>query len=711
MAILGKIRQRSFFLILVIGMALFAFVISGVFNTDSPTGAVENIGAVNGEDIPYAPFSSQVEGLQRAYGGRISNMDVVERVWDQTVRNTILSQQFDELGITIGEEQLIETLATTPGFMDDPTFQNEAGLFDADIYRSWLATTKDDDPQLYAQIEFRQQSIAEGAKENVYFNLAKAGMGATFKEGELEYHLENDKVSLNYVQIPYTSIPDSTVTVSDDDIEKYIKENKEDFKVTESRDIQFVLFEEKPSEEDKEEVRKALEKMIDDRVEYNNVSKLTDTIPGLVNADNPGEFVDDNSEEKFSDKYLFKTQLPATYKEVLFEVAQGEVYGPYLDNDIYKISLIMDSKEITDSVKSSHIIVPYVGSFRAGPSITDTKEQAKKKIDSLYRIVRRSPRRFEEIADAVNSDGTKGKGGDIGWTLYSNINDDSFDRDFSDFIFFDNRIGKMDIVETKFGYHIIRVDDKGKKARAVKFATVTRKVLASEKTVGTLFTEATRFLSDVTEGASFVDKAKENNYLVRPVKNLGVLDANIPGLPNQRKIVRWAFNEDTKIGDVDRFTVDNGFVVAQLTEKTPEGYVSASEGSARVLPVLRKKKKAQIIMANAKETDLSSLATANNVTVRSANAVTLKSPLLSNREPKVVGAAFAMAEGETSTLLEGEEGVYMIEVNKLEVAPAIDSYASYSNKLLTDRRSNVNTKVYDALKERAEIEDNRKEVY
>ena len=231
MAILESIRKRTTILILIIGLALFAFVVSGIFDGGGGGGKVgSSVGEINGE----------VEAASRRYGPQASSMQLVNSVWNQEVRNTILGQQFDNLGIDIQQDQIINFIKMNPSYAQNPQFLDGNGMFDEGKFKEFIATLKTTSPaqfQLWLQDE---QAIVQMAKEQVYFDLVKAGVGATLKEGELDYKLANDKVDIKYVRVPYTSISDSSVSVSKKEIEAYVNSHKKDFKQEKARDIQFV---------------------------------------------------------------------------------------------------------------------------------------------------------------------------------------------------------------------------------------------------------------------------------------------------------------------------------------------------------------------------------------------------------------------------------------------------------------------------------------
>ena len=203
--------------------------------------------------------------------------------------------------------------------------------------------------------------------------------------------------------------------------------------------------------------------------------------------------------------------------------------------------------------------------------------------------------------------------------------------------------------------------------------------------------------------------ATENKFTVRPVNGIKILDESIPGVGNQRPIVRWAFEDDVETGDIKRFNIPGGYVIAQLVTKHKKGLMSVEDASAKVLPILRKEKKAKIIRDRVSASTVEDLAAAENTTVRTATGINMKNPTISGagREPLVVGATFGLNEGETSKLVDGERGVYMIQVTKVTPAIELDNYQAAANRVEQEKSSAVNSKLYNALKEAAEIEDNR----
>ncbi|SFS34443.1 peptidyl-prolyl cis-trans isomerase D [Zhouia amylolytica] len=705
MAILEKIRSRSLILILVIGLALFAFVVSDLFNNNAFSSTKSNVGEINGNPVSREGFAQQVDNLSRQYQGRASTLQIVNQVWNQEVRMTLLEEQFEELGINIEKDQIINVVKSNPQLASNPAFLNEAGVFDAGKFVEYIADLKANNPMAYQQWEMQENALINASKEQSYFNLIKAGVVATIKDGELSYKLENDKVDFKYVQVPYSSIADSTITVTDGEISAYIKDHKKEFEGDASRNIRYVFFEEKASEADVAEIRNEVEALLNKSVVYNNATQSNDTIPGFAELpkDQVAEFVAKHSDVPFDTTYVAKAQLPTQFSDTLFNLGVGEVYGPYKDGETFKLTRMMDKRE-GGNVKASHILIGYEGT---GVNLKEnrTKEEA----EALAKEVLAKVKADEDFA-ALAREYSEDPGSAFSGGTYDNIFPGQMVKPFNDFIF-DNEIGSVDLVETDFGYHIIKVEDK---YNVVQLATISRKVIPSEETSNELYTKATKFEMDAAaDPENFGAVAKESDYTVRPVNSLMALQEMVPGLGEQRRLIQWAFNPETKVGDVSRFDVTGGYAIVQLTRKIKEGLMSVDNARALVAPIIRKQKKAaQIIEANNGKS-LDELASANNVTVKTATDLNMKTPSIAGagREPKVVGTAFAIEEGASSGLIEGENGVYMVQVTKKNPAVELDNYAPYATTQRTTNRGRATGAAFNALRENADIEDNRADFY
>jgi peptidylprolyl isomerase/peptidyl-prolyl cis-trans isomerase D len=259
---------------------------------------------------------------------------------------------------------------------------------------------------------------------------------------------------------------------------------------------------------------------------------------------------------------------------------------------------------------------------------------------------------------------------------------------------------------------VIHIQEQTEREKAVKLATISRAIEPSEKTSNELFAEVTRF-ELAAKDENFSDLAKEGGKEVRPVKEIQQLEENIPGIGAQRRIVQWAFEEDVEVGDIRRFEVPSGYVVAQVTAVNEGGLKSAEAASSTVIPILQKEKKAEIIKDRINGSTLEAIAQNQNVQVNTANAVNRNSPTLPGvgSEPKVVGFAFGLDAGAVSRPVAGEKGVFVVKVLQKNDAPQMESYRPYAAREATARRTTVNTEVFEALEESAEIEDNRARFY
>ncbi|WOD44394.1 peptidylprolyl isomerase [Hwangdonia lutea] len=712
MAVLNKIRQRSLFLILIIAMALFSFVLADLFkNSDALTSKSQNIVAtINGKDITREDFLQKVEIAQKRAGASATNTQVMNSVFEQEVRQAVMETQYENLGISIEKDQMRDLLKTA--MATNPEFLNEAGLFDENKLNEFIANLKELSPQpgfiggqplTFADWVNYEKQLANNALNQNYFNLVKAGLTGTLAEGKLEHKLQGDKVDIKYVQVPYSSVADSTIKVSKSDISDYINKNKKQFEVEASRDIRYVEFKEAATIEDENAIKEELTNLLNDREEYSEGLKANETITGFANTKDNERFVNSNSDIKFDGRFVFKSSLPTAVADSIFNLNEGEIYGPYKDNGYFKISKVAAVKQIPDSAKVRHILIPFLGAQSAAPDVTQTEAQAKATADSLLAVLKSNKSKFGEFVKEFSSDqGSIQNEGRYDWHPYNTMV-----PEFNDFEF-EGKVGDLGVVKTIFGFHIIEIEGQKNKKRAIQVATVARKIEPSEATISKVFRDAANFERKAVEN-DFQEVATENKFTVRPVNGIKALDENIPGVGNQRPIVRWTFEEGVEVGDIKRFTVSNGYVIAQLVAKHKEGLQSVEDASAIAIPAIRKEKKAKIIRDRITVNTLEDLAAAENTTVRTASAVTMKSPTLAGagREPIIVGAAFGLEEGETSDLIDGANGVYMIQVTKVTPAVELDNYQTFANQVEAQKVSVVTAKLYTALKEAADIEDNR----
>ena len=703
MAVLGSLRKNSFVLIAVIGMALFAFVIAGVFDGNS-FQSQEPIGEINGESVSLTDFRRQVELYQKTYN--FNDLQAITTAWDQSVRNELLSQEIEELGIASGKDHLEFFLASNPNFNNDPRFVNDAGIFDLDKFSNFIAELKDFNPEAYLQWSSQEMGFKNQININNYMTLVSSGINSNIFEGKNEFLKSNESVDISFVRIPYASIDDSLVSVSNSEISKYVKDNPHKFEQKETRDFKYVLFEEKPSQKDERELRTKLSEMLVEKEEYNQVSKLNEVVPSFITTTDIEFYLEENSDIPFDTIYRPKGFFPSNHGELIFNLDNNKTYGPYVDGEYFKVSKLLDKKR-NGNARASHVLISYSGAQGSTPQITRTKDEARKEANRILRLARSDSNNFSTLA-LENSDGpSKTNGGDLGF-----FQEGMMAEPFSDFVF-KNRVGRIGLVETDFGFHIIKITAK---EDLVKVATLALRNIPSEKTSDSVFNITSKFEIELSSVGSIDEVSDKFNIESKTLNNISRLDHDLPGIPNQRRLVQWLYNEETSLNDYQRFDVSNGgYIIAQLIDKKDEGLQSNDLALITVLPILQNEKKADIILKNNKGLkSLEELAQNNNTEIINVDAINKNTPIVSQAgyEPGLIGKAFSLELNEVSNLIKGETGVYMMIVDKVNNSSnSPNSFIPYQKQITSKSRSNLDFLIVESLKESADINDNRSAYY
>jgi len=675
MAVLSKIRQRSLLLIVVIGFCLLAFVVGDLINSGGFKQTSKYVGSINGEDISYEDFRAKVDAAEKS--GQGSSIQAVNRVWDQEVSIALLQEQFEKLGVRVGENQIMDALKQSQDIGQNPQFMNAAGQFDVQKFKDFFQSS----PELATALVERENQAALSAKYMIYSTMIKAGFVTTEADGKFQYELEANKVTFDYVAVPYTSVKDSDVPVSDDEIVAYMRKDEKKYKAEETRELQYVVIEDKPSAADEAEVKK-------------NISVLVDS---LKMTSRNQQFVDANSDIKYDSTYIAKKDLPAQFADPLYNLATGEVYGPYVFNGFYAISKSL-GRQSGINAKASHILLSYKGAMRAAPTVTRTKEEAQAKANDLLAQVTANPASFAVLASTNSDDSSSQQGGDLGFFTKGQMT-----PKFNDFVF-GNPIGKIGLVETEFGYHIINVTDK---QDGVRLATIAQRIEPSEETSDEIFAKANKFELEASE-KDLATVAKTMGLTVQPVANVGALDETVGQYTNQRAIVRWAYDKKTNEGDVKRFNVPAGNLIVKLKKINEEGLMPVAQARMAIEPILKNEKKAAKIKGMLSGSTLEEAAKSSKMSIATATDITVQSPNLPGfgSEPKVVGTAFATAPNKVSNVIEGKSAVYKLKTKSIVAAPKLQNHTSYITKLKAQSAA-ASGQIIPALKEKADIEDNR----
>lgn len=693
MAVLSKIRQRSILLIGIIGFCLFAFIIGDIFNQGGFNSQPKDVGSVNGRDIAFEDFRIKVANLEKS-GQAGNGMQVINRVWEQEVTIALLTEEFEKLGIRVSEKHLIEVLKQDQQIGQNPQFLNAAGQFDINKFNEFFKAN----PEGQQYLKDRMKDAELAATYNIYNSLLKGGIYTTNVEGKLKYQMENDKVAFDYVAVPYSSVKDSEVKVTDDEIVAFMRKNEKKWKADESRELEYVVLEDKPSADDEKEVNQSINALRSGRVVYNQNTGKNDSLPGFDKTSDVIKFVNENSDMGYDSTYVAKKDLPAAYADAIFSLSEGKVYGPYRDGDYLKLTRLVGRKA-NASAKASHILISWEGTPVPQQKAKRTKEQAKKVADSLFVQAKENPGSFMMLALTNSDDSSAQRGGDLGY-----FSPGQMVPAFNDYVF-KNPVGSIGFVETQFGYHIINITDK---QDAVRLATVARKIQASDATIDKMYQKAVKFEMEATEG-DFEKVAKAAKITINPVVKVKAMDENFGSAGPQRQIVRWAFDKNTKVGEVKRFEVPNvGNIITRLKKINEEGLMALDEARPQIEPKLKNEKKAAIIRKKLTGNTLEALAKSAGVTVQTVAEISLENAVLPGlgREQKIVGTALALGANKISQPIDGLSGVAVVQTKSIVKSPQIKDYKDFVNKVKSQNAAAANRAI-PALRVDADIEDNR----
>ena len=704
MAAIEKIRRHSGLLIAIIGLALLAFVLQDLFQSQGRNREY-NIAVIDGEKIPYQDFETLKDKNieNRRSSGNLTSAEtysIYNSTLDEMVRKHIMTKEYDAVGMTISSDELYDQfMGENPHEWVVQSFRNADGSFNREMMEYYLQNLNDFTPEARMQWMDFERAVKENCLETKFNNLVKASYFVPTKLAEKYYNNKNTKAAADIIALRYASIPDSTVVITDKDNKAFYEENKYRYETDERRDIEYVVFEIKPSTEDRQEVLKSLHNLK----------------PDFVATDNPINFVNANSDQRYDSTWMSRKDVPQQVEKPIFDNGNGAgyVYGPYEDNNTFNLVRIVDLQERSDSLRASHILISYAGAMRSTDSIT--KEQAQAKADSLLNVLKKNPKNeglFAELAEQFSTDpGSKEKGGDLDW-----FTDGAMVVPFNDFVM-NNPVGTMGVVETVFGYHVIKVTDKTAPQPKARLAFLKHEVTPSTKTYQNVFAEANKFVTENRTYDQFNAAIEEQGLTKRTMPRMNAATYQIAGIDNPREIVRWAFKDDTKVGDISSiFDMDNMFVIAALTNIVPEGFAPLSVVAEQAKYQIMNKKKGEIAVEKMKAcgTDVTRMVNELGAESTSVSDISLDSRVLGNFgvEADVVGTMLGMKDGEEVGPMAGNSSAFIVKNVKITTPEATSDYSD----VMREKTSQFNNKVlggsiYNALKNNAKIEDNRAKFY
>ncbi|MDD3743000.1 MAG: SurA N-terminal domain-containing protein, partial [Lentimicrobiaceae bacterium] len=586
MALIGDIRKRSGLLVIIIGVALAAFVLGDLLSNRRPRQGTNQVGKINGEPILFTDFNQNVEENIEAprMNSNVESLTADEQfqirqsTWDNMVNDVLLAEQVDKLGLTVSTQELDDQIrGKKPHPYIEQSFTDpESGRFDPAMVINFLQNLDNVDPQMRQRYLMIEKAIKEERLSSKYRNLIAKGFYTPKAFAKRDYEARNTKAAIRYYALSYSSIADSLVTLSDKDLKAYYEKNKYRYQQEASRDLEYISFNIVASPRDREKIDREVREL------YKEFQETTQ-VPSFVNF---------TSDEKYDSTWFKRGTLPFQLDSIMFNSSVGTTFGPYVENNMYQMARLIDVQSRPDSLRASHILIAYQGSM-ANPNSKLTKAQADAKADSLLQVVRNNAAKFDELAASdINDDKVAAKSqGDLNWFA-----DGAMVPVFNNAVL-NNRVGDIIKVESPFGFHIIKITGKTTPVNKVRVAIVKRGIEASSQTNQNIYTEASQFAVEAKEG-DFEKLAEEKGYTKRLAERISKDQNSLPGMSQAREVVRWAFDEKRKVGDISPvFEVDGKYIVAKLTEKREKGTPTLEQVKEIIEPLAKREKKAEKIIA------------------------------------------------------------------------------------------------------------------
>ncbi len=698
MAAIGKIRKHYGLLVAVVGIALFAFISGDLFKSCNSRNTTD-VAIVGKEKISYQDYSNLVnmnlENVKAQNGGSLSTEDnytIHANTLEQMVRDIIMKDEYKDLGLVVsGDELFDQFLGEKPNQYVVQSFTNPDGSLNRDLITTYIRDFQTLSPEMKTNWLNFERAIKEDRLNTKYETLLKKGFYLPNKIAARLYADKNDKTSAEVYAVRYNTVADSTVVVSDADSKAFYESNKNKYQTDATRSIDYVIFDIKPSKAD---------------IEYSK-NYVIDLKKDFAEIDNAANFVNANSDIQYDSTWKSRKDVPAELEAAIFDQNNGVgfVYGPYENEGYYNIAKVVAMENRSDSLMASHILVSYANALRS--SETRTKEEAKALADSIFNVVKKDNSKIETLAKSLSDDpSAQTNNGDLGW-----FTDGMMVYAFNEFVQ-DNKVGTVGMVETPFGYHIIKVTDRNEAAPMARIAVLAHEITPSSATYQNVFAEANRFVTENKTAEAFNKAVEEQGLNKRTYPSLRTTTNYITGINNPRQIVRWAFDEDTQVGDMSSiFDLDNMYVVAVLTKAVKEGHTPYEDIAERYEFVIKKEKKGAMLAEQAKAygTDYQKMIDNLKGEKTTVDNVTFEGRGFGNFgvEDKVIGTVIGMKEGEVSEPIVGGNGLFVVKVTKETPASATTDYSS----IVKEQRSRYNNQIlnnaaYSALKDNVKIEDN-----
>lgn len=697
MAAIGKIRKHYVLLVIIIAIALLAFI-GGDFMQSCNRRPETNVATVGKEKITYQDYSNTVnvnlESVKANNGGSLStedNYSIHANTLEQMIREIIMRNEYEDLGLVVsGDELYDQFLGENPNQYVIQSFTNPDGSFNRELVTRYIRDFQTLTPEMKSNWLNFERAIKEDRLNTKYETLLKKGFYLPNKLAARLYSDKNDKTSAEVYAVRYNTIADSTVVLNDGDKKAFYENNKNKYQTEATRSIDYIIFDINPSQTDIEFSKKYVNDLKKDFAEIENAAN----------------FVNANSELPYDSTWKSRKDVPAELEKAIFDDnnSVGFVYGPYENDGYYNVAKLLDVENRSDSLMASHILISYANALRS--TETRTKEEAKALADSIFTIIKKDNSKIETLAKDFSDDpSAQTNNGDLGW-----FTDGMMVYTFNEFVQ-DNKVGTVGMVETPFGYHIIKVTGRNEATPKARIAVVAHEITPSTATYQNVFAEANKFVTENPTAEKFNKAIEEQGLNKRTYPTLRTNTNFITGINNPRQIVRWAFDKNTKVGDMSSiFDLDDMYVVAVLTKTVDEGLTPYEDIADRYEFVIKKEKKGEMLAEQAKTygTDFQKMIDNMKGEKTTVDNVTFEGRGFGNFgvEDKVIGTVIGMKEGEISEPIIGGNGLFVVKVTKETPATTTDYSSIVKEQRSRYNNQILNNAVYSALKDNVKIKDN-----
>jgi len=695
---MGFLRERAGIIVVsVIGFSLVAFLVGDVVRYGGSFFRDDRnmLGEVGGEKVAFDEFNKKVDQNSAQFKQQSGQNEltpqilsyVQETTWSQYVNQLILKKEVDKLGLVVGDD---ETKSMVSGDNPNPQIiqafgDPKTGQLDRNKLNNFLsnlAASKADDPLRQQWSDFITQLIG-GKLSEKYISLVTNGLYVNSLDAKDDYENKNKIANFKFVSLDYASVADNKITVTDDDYQAYYDEHKAEFKAPqELRTFDYVSFNASPSKDDTAAIKKQADKLAVD----------------FKASTNDSLFVQINSETKTPLTYQHKGRLEPKLDSIMFNEPNGFVYGPYLSNGSYKIAKLVDARVEPDSVKARHILID---------DKTIGLDKAMAKADSLKKLIE-GGKSFADLAGMFSIDKTSAvKGGELG-----TFGRGSMIPVFEDAVF-GGKKGDLKIVASQFGVHLIQIEDQKGSSKVVKVAIVDVPLKASSATQTAVYSKAQGFLASLTKG-NFDAEVKKEGLKKATATDVNGVAGSLQGIESAREIVRWAFNADKGDFSDKVYITGNQYIVAQLVDIKPKGTLSLDAVKKQIEPMVKNKVKGKILSDKLQaalngSSNLDQVAQKSGSKVVPLQNIVFANPIIpgSSAEYKVVGTVFGSQPNKLSKPVEGQQGVFVFELDSFINPAPLTNAVKEKEQLGQALLQRVDTQIFDALKDKANVKDYR----